>query len=70
MTKSELTERISTRNPRLYRRDCELIVNVIFSEIVAASVATASNCAALARSRSESAQLETDAIQEMVPLLR
>jgi integration host factor subunit beta len=36
MTKSELTERISTQNPHPSRRDCERIVNVIFSEIVAA----------------------------------
>jgi hypothetical protein len=71
MTKSELAERISKHNPHLYRRDCERIVNVILAKSLQQwSTAIASNCAALERSRSESAQLEMDAIQEMVPLSR
>jgi integration host factor subunit beta len=34
--KSELVERLSVQNPRLYRRDCEKIVSTIFAEITAA----------------------------------
>jgi hypothetical protein len=33
--KSELVDRISIQNPRLYRQDAEKIVNTIFSEIAA-----------------------------------
>ena len=36
MIKSELIDRISAQNPRLYRQDAEKIVNTIFSEIAAA----------------------------------
>ena len=36
MIKSELIERISVRNPHLYQRDVEHIVNAILEEIVAA----------------------------------
>ncbi|MCK1727852.1 integration host factor subunit beta [Bradyrhizobium sp. 142] len=36
MIKSELVERIAGRNPRLYQRDVENIVNAILGEIVAA----------------------------------
>ena len=36
MIKSELIERISARNPHLYQRDVEHIVNAILEEIVAA----------------------------------
>lgn len=36
MIRSELVERISGRNPRLYQRDVENIVNAILGEIVAA----------------------------------
>ena len=36
MIKSELVERLSVQNPRLYRRDCEKIVSTIFAEITAA----------------------------------
>jgi len=38
MIKSELTQRISARNPHLYRCDVEKIVNTILEEIVAAMV--------------------------------
>lgn len=34
MIKSELIQKISSTNPHLYHRDVELIVNVIFEEIV------------------------------------
>ena len=34
--KSELVDRISVQNPRLYRQDAEKIVSTIFSEITAA----------------------------------
>jgi len=34
--KSELVERLSVQNPRLYRRDCEKIVSTIFADITAA----------------------------------
>jgi integration host factor subunit beta len=33
MTKSELIQRLSERNPHLYQRDVELIVSAIFDEI-------------------------------------
>ncbi|MCK1626304.1 integration host factor subunit beta [Bradyrhizobium sp. 160] len=36
MIRSELVERIAGRNPRLYQRDVENIVNAILGEIVAA----------------------------------
>ncbi|MCP3392083.1 integration host factor subunit beta [Bradyrhizobium sp. CCGB12] len=36
MIRSELVERIARRNPRLYRRDVENIVDAILGEIVAA----------------------------------
>lgn len=36
MIKSELIERIAERNPHLYQRDVEHIVNAILEEIVAA----------------------------------
>ena len=36
MIKSELIERIATRNPHLFQRDVEHIVNAILEEIVAA----------------------------------
>jgi len=34
MIKSELIEKIAAQNPHLYQRDVELIVNVIFDEII------------------------------------
>jgi integration host factor subunit beta len=34
MIKSELIEKISVANPHLFQRDVELIVNVIFDEII------------------------------------
>lgn len=36
MTKSELIQRLSERNPHLYQRDVERIVTTIFDEISAA----------------------------------
>ncbi len=36
MIKSELVEKIAAQNPHLYQRDVELIVNVIFDEIISA----------------------------------
>lgn len=36
MTKSELTQRIAEKNPHLYMRDVEKIVNVIFEEMTQA----------------------------------
>ena len=36
MIKSELIERIATRNPHLFQRDVEHIVNAILEEVVAA----------------------------------
>ena len=36
MIKSELIERITERNPHLYKRDVEHIVNAILEEVVAA----------------------------------
>lgn len=36
MIKSELVQRIAARNPHLYLRDVEKIVNAIFDEITAA----------------------------------
>ncbi len=36
MIKSELVQRIAERNPHLYQRDVENIVNAILDEIVAA----------------------------------
>lgn len=36
MIKSELVQRIASRNPHLYLRDVEKIVNAIFDEITAA----------------------------------
>ena len=36
MIKSELVQAIATRNPHLYRRDVETIVNAIFDEITGA----------------------------------
>ena len=36
MIKSELIERIAARNPHLYQRDVEHIVNAILEEVVAA----------------------------------
>ncbi len=36
MIKSELVQRIAERNPHLYQRDVEKIVNAILNEIVAA----------------------------------
>jgi integration host factor subunit beta len=36
MIKSELVQRIANRNPHLYLRDVEKIVNAIFDEITAA----------------------------------
>jgi integration host factor subunit beta len=36
MIKSELVQRIADRNPHLYQRDVELIVNAILDEIVEA----------------------------------
>ena len=36
MIKSELIERIAERNPHIYKRDVENIVNAILNEIVAA----------------------------------
>ena len=36
MIKSELIERIAERNPHLYQRDVEHIVNAILEEVVAA----------------------------------
>ena len=38
MTKSELTQRIAEKNPHLYMRDVEKIVNVIFEEMTQALV--------------------------------
>jgi integration host factor subunit beta len=38
MIKSELVQRIANRNPHLYLRDVEKIVNAIFDEITAALV--------------------------------
>jgi integration host factor subunit beta len=38
MIKSELVQRIASRNPHLYVRDVEKIVNAIFDEITAALV--------------------------------
>ena len=38
MIKSELIDRISVRNPHLYRQTAEKIVNTIFAEISAAMV--------------------------------
>ena len=35
MIKSELIEKIADQNPHLFQRDVELIVNVIFDEIIA-----------------------------------
>ena len=35
MIKSELIEKIAASNPHLFQRDVELIVNVIFDEIIA-----------------------------------
>ncbi|MGF1619979.1 MAG: integration host factor subunit beta [Rhodomicrobiaceae bacterium] len=35
MIKSELIEKIAAENPHLFQRDVELIVNVIFDEIIA-----------------------------------
>ena len=37
--KSELIDRISVQNPHLYRQD-EKIVNIVFSEIIAAMAAS------------------------------
>jgi integration host factor subunit beta len=34
MIKSELIEKIAAQNPHLFQRDVELIVNVIFDEII------------------------------------
>ncbi|MGB0086162.1 MAG: integration host factor subunit beta [Rhodomicrobiaceae bacterium] len=34
MIKSELIEKIAAQNPHLFQRDIELIVNVIFDEII------------------------------------
>lgn len=39
MTKSELIARLAERNPHLYRRDLERVVNTVFAEIVAALAA-------------------------------
>jgi len=36
MIKSELIEKIAAENPHLFQRDVELIVNVIFDEIISA----------------------------------
>jgi integration host factor subunit beta len=36
MIKSELIEKIAADNPHLFQRDVELIVNVIFDEIISA----------------------------------
>jgi len=36
MIKSELVQRIASRNPHLYLRDVEKIINAIFDEITAA----------------------------------
>lgn len=36
MIKSELIEKIAAQNPHLFQRDVELIVNVIFDEIISA----------------------------------
>ncbi len=36
MTKSELVQRLLARNPHLYERDIETIVNIIFGRIAAA----------------------------------
>jgi integration host factor subunit beta len=36
MIKSELVEKIAAQNPHLFQRDVELIVNVIFDEIISA----------------------------------
>lgn len=36
MIKSELIEKIASENPHLFQRDVELIVNVIFDEIISA----------------------------------
>jgi integration host factor subunit beta len=36
MTKSELAQRLLGRNPHLYERDIETIVNIIFGQIAAA----------------------------------
>ena len=36
MIKSELVQRIADRNPHLYQRDVETVVNAILDEIVAA----------------------------------
>jgi integration host factor subunit beta len=38
MIKSELVQRIAERNPHLYQRDVENIVNAILGEIIAAMV--------------------------------
>jgi integration host factor subunit beta len=38
MTKSELIQRLAERNPHLYMRDVEKIVDTIFDEIMAALV--------------------------------
>jgi integration host factor subunit beta len=35
MIKSELIEKIASANPHLFQRDVEMIVNVIFDEIIA-----------------------------------
>jgi integration host factor subunit beta len=36
MIKSELIEKIASENPHLFQRDVEMIVNVIFDEIIGA----------------------------------
>ena len=36
MTKLELVERLLARNPHLYERDIETIVNIVFGQIAAA----------------------------------
>src|SRR5258708_12297250 len=36
MTKSELIQRLAEKNPHLYQRDLEIIINTIFGEITAA----------------------------------
>jgi len=36
MIKSELIEKIAAENPHLFQRDVEMIVNVIFDEIISA----------------------------------
>ena len=62
--KSELVQRMAARNPHLYQRDIENIIDAILGEIAnALAAASASNCAVSARSRLRSVRLEPAAIR-------